>query len=341
VPPIEDDELISSWLARIACFYGQSVSVLFSQNGVGRSVADLAAIDMGRPRTAIKPLARLLNITVDRLAEHTISSAYPWASELVTRESFGVPSDHNAPLRPAVCPRCLEQQRAMRGFSWLRREWVLAWRTMCRRHASRLIEGVDETAHPAWQDFFHRHKGVQLATCPGTLDVRAHFPPPPSREAEVIDALNGRLVDVQDALVAEAAFGKPRLGGAKDRRTGMARDLLWALTRVDRGWPDRPVYESFALPQFDSAWHIARRRRIGLIDYSCLGVHVRHAILAAAVALAVDPDLYPSLLGSNLSRLSELGRLLAILRQADADELRKRSAEWPEPERVALCHGRS
>jgi hypothetical protein len=340
VPPAEDDELISSWVTRIAGFYGQSVSDLFSQNGVDRSIADLAAIDMGRPRTAIKPLARLLNITVDGLAEHTISSAHPWASELVTRESFGAAPDHHAPLRPAVCPRCLEQQRATRGFSWLRREWVLAWRTMCRRHASRLIEGVDETVHPAWQDFFRRHKAVQLATCPGTLDVRAHFPRPSAREAEFINALNARLADVQNALIAEAALGKSHLGSTKDRRTGMARDLLWALTRVDRGWPDRPVYESFALPQFDSAWHIARRRQIGPVDYSCLGVHVRHAIMAAAVALAVDPDLYPSLLGPNLSRLSELGRLLAILRPADADELRKRSAAWPEPERVALCHGR-
>lgn len=341
MPPIEDDELISSWLARIASFYGHSVSDLISQNGVDRST-DLAAIDLGRPRAAIKPLARLLNITVDRLGERTISSAHPWASELIARESFGVASDLNVPLRPAVCPRCLEQQRVTRGFSWLRREWVLAWRTMCCHHATRLIEGVDETIHPAWQDFFRRHQGVQLVTCPGTLDVRAHFPPtPPARGAELIDALNARLVDVQDAMVADAALGKGRVGGTKNRRTRMVRDLLWVLTRVDRGWFDRPVYESFALPQFDSAWHIARRRRIGPVDYPRLGVDVRHAIMAAAIALTVDPDLYPKLVGSNLSRLGELGRLLAILRQEDAVELRKRSAEWPEQERMALCYGRS
>jgi hypothetical protein len=59
------------------------------------------------------------------------------------------PDYENAPLRLSICPRCLDQQRTTRDFSWLRSEWVLIWRTMCGHHAVRLIEGDYQTVQQA------------------------------------------------------------------------------------------------------------------------------------------------------------------------------------------------
>lgn len=330
MPPVEEDELISSWLGRTARFYGMSVSDLFDGNGVDRSISDLAAIDVGLPRAVIRPIARLLNITVDGLAKHTIAVAYPWAIGLLARESYGGTFDHDAPLRPAVCPLCLDQQRATRGFSWLRSEWVLAWRTMCSRHSIRLIEGGSETVHPAWQGFFGRHHCIQQATCPAMPNGETQRPQIlPAYRSGATEAVDSRLLQIQDVLVTNAAVGKNRNSAAEDDISIVVGDVLWALTRVDRGWPDRLAYEEFALPQFDSDWHIARRRRLGPTDYTRLGVFVRHAMMAAAVVLADDPDRCPRVAGPGFSTFSELMRLLGILTVVDANELRTRSARWP------------
>jgi hypothetical protein len=148
--------------------------------------------------------------------------------------------------------------------------------------------------------------------------------------------MNARLLHIQNAFAANATLGKKLNRGAENDIVMVVGDVLWALTRADRGWPDRPAYEEFALPQFDSDWHIARRRRVGPTDYPHLGVFVRHAMMAAAVALADDPDWCPRLIGPRVSRLSELGRLLDILTVSDADELRSRSAQWPPGSRDAL-----
>jgi len=47
VPPSEEDELISSWLARVARFYGYSVADLLDESDLDIRTIDLAAIDIG------------------------------------------------------------------------------------------------------------------------------------------------------------------------------------------------------------------------------------------------------------------------------------------------------
>lgn len=69
VPPPEHDELISSWLARVGRFYGLSAKGPFAENGVALGAIDLAAIDIGIPRSALKPVARLLGVRMDQLFE--------------------------------------------------------------------------------------------------------------------------------------------------------------------------------------------------------------------------------------------------------------------------------
>ncbi len=285
---------------------------------------------------SLLPVARLLNITVTGLAERTIASAYPWATGLLAREACLASFGPSAPLRPAVCPQCLGQQRAVRGFSWLRREWVLAWRTMCPRHAVRLIEGGETIVPPAWQEFFRRHRRVQQATCPGPLDSIPSPRPAPPQGTSMFDPLENELLQVQNALVAKAARGKAGTFDGRTKVAIMVGDILWALTRPDRAFPERLAYEAFALQKFDSEWHIARRRLTVPTDYTRFGVHVRHAMMAAAAVVAGGKTIAPKLCLPRTSSGSELGFLLAILTKSDADGLVARSCQWPERSRTAL-----
>ena len=109
----------------------------------------------------------------------------------------------------------------------------------------------------------------------------------------------------------------------------MVGDVLWAMTRVDRGWPDRLVYEEFALPQYDAKSPIVRRRQIGPADYTRLGVFVRHAMMAAAAVLVGDPGWYTRFFGPRASQVNEFQRLFSILTPCDANELRRRVTKWP------------
>src|SRR5208283_1545850 len=77
VPPCEEDELISSWLARVARFYGYSVADLLDESGLDIKTIDLAAIDIGLTRAPIGLLANMLNLSAELLAAHTIKSALP------------------------------------------------------------------------------------------------------------------------------------------------------------------------------------------------------------------------------------------------------------------------
>ena len=77
MPPCEEDELISSWLARVARFYGHSLADLFDESGLDPSRIDLAVIDIGPARAPLAPVASLLNLTVNSLASRTIASAFP------------------------------------------------------------------------------------------------------------------------------------------------------------------------------------------------------------------------------------------------------------------------
>ena len=86
MPPYEEDELISSWLDRVARFCGFSVDALLSENGLDPSKVDLAAIDIGLRCARFAPLANLLNTSVSALADRTIASAYPWATNFLARD---------------------------------------------------------------------------------------------------------------------------------------------------------------------------------------------------------------------------------------------------------------
>jgi hypothetical protein len=337
VLPAERGELISSWLTRIARFYGVSIHDLVPGAGEEQTFPDFAAIDVGHSRRAIKPVAQLLNMPVGELAKRTVSLAAPWASNLVTREWYAEPFDLSAPLRPAICPQCLIDQTSMRGYAWIGLDSVIAWRTMCARHAVQMIESDAELVHPVWQEFFRRHRCVQSPSflTAADRDVVSESKPP-ARDVGPTDALDFYVLYLQNGMINAAKAINRRKNVAASNDVIMFGDLLWALTRVDRGWNDRLVYEEYVLPQYDDAWHVARRRHSGPAELTRLGVRLRHSIMASAAILVGHPDWCKFFRGCQISQADEIRRLFTILTLEDAHDLQQRSIGWPEQARAAV-----
>jgi hypothetical protein len=165
VPPPEEDELISSWLYRVARFYGTPTWELFGLIR-GKTTVSLYAVDLGTSEPALNLIAKRLGITNMQLFIHTISGVYPWAVDLVARDPYKSTRRYPQRLWYAACPICLEHQKVSRGFSWLWREWVLAARTICQIHNEVLLEGdVGSIVHPAWSDFLRLHRNVRRPGC--------------------------------------------------------------------------------------------------------------------------------------------------------------------------------
>jgi hypothetical protein len=337
VPPCEEDELISSWLARVARFYGYTVADLLDESDLDIRTIDLAAIDIGLTRAPMGLVANLLNISVELLVAHTIKFALPWAVNALAQEAGSGPFGATPPLRVAICPWCLELQRIDRGFSWLRREWVLAWRTICPRHGVRLRESGDGSVAPGWEDFFRRHTRVQQATCSvsvSTLQYELSASSPP-RAGETVP-LNDRLLQVQNVLAADPTSDREAVLEGGVALAMMVGDILWALTRSDLAFPDRIAYEAFALQAFDSDWRLARRRSSVPADYARFGVMVRHAMMATAEIIAAGATPPSPLCMPRTRSENELALLLSILITPDAEELVGRSSRWPEQSQAAL-----
>ncbi|WP_245801595.1 hypothetical protein [Acidiphilium rubrum] len=159
-------------------------------------------------------------------------------------------------------------------------------------------------------------------------------------DAGAIGQLNEQLLQVQNILAADPNRGKR---GASDDAVRLAltiEDVLWALTRADRAFPERLAYEAFAFHVFDSEWHLARRRSVVPADYTRFGVHVRHSMMASATAIASGDTLPFGLCLPRVSSDNELAFLLFILSESDAQELVQRSCQWPERSRIALLDGK-
>jgi hypothetical protein len=121
-----------------------------------------------------------------------------------------------ARLRYAACPHCLEQQRIERGFSWLRRAWVLAPRTVCSIHLVALVEGqIGRILHPVWSQFLRQNQRSDRAICVLAQSSSAlESPPPVSMEHGVMSVSHHEMDSIQDTLIGNASrrlhWGKRR-----------------------------------------------------------------------------------------------------------------------------------
>jgi len=288
VPAPQYDELISSWLDRTARFYAVPVQDLLARAYRPPVRADLATIDLGTSRASLVPVAALLGITVEQIKKHTIIAAYPWSAHLLARDLY-VPSGQNQPnLRYAACGHCLEQQKIEHGFSWLRREWVIAAKTVCSSHHVILREQRGSMiVHPVWEDYQRKHGVAWHPVC-------SIYPRTPARAVSAESPLNDGLVErlhrktmiIQDLILTAAAQGKK-----VHTRTGLddivclVGDLVWAFTRADRHCADRLVYEAFSSDLLENNRVLAQRRKSGPVDFTRLHVEERYTMLATATLL--------------------------------------------------------
>lgn len=329
VPAAEDDELISSWLARTAQFYGRPLRALLADGSRQPSPIDLAGIDLGVTRHALTPVARLLGLDLDLLSQHTIAAGYPWAMNLVA-QTASLPGAERPPrLRYAACSHCLEQQRAERGFSWLRREWIFAPRTVCKSHGVLLSEvDAGAVAHPTWVGFLRRHGGsaqtLHEAASGGLGEVELPDGPPPS------SGLLCRIAALQTAMLALRAGGPT--GDEPDTLGQMATvlsDLVWAFTRRDAIHGDRLVYEAFASDRLNSAWQIARHRRADPVEFRRLHLDERHRMLVTAVVLMGPTALRDAFYSGPCTTHPNVDALDGRLGPSDRKEFAARRAKWP------------
>ena len=333
VPPPEEDELISSWLDRVARLYGTPTWELFGLMR-GKTTVSLYAVDLGTSEPALNLIAKRLGITNMQLFIHTISGVYPRAVDLVARDPYKSTRRYPQRLRYAACPICLEHQKVSRGFSWLRREWVLAARTICQVHKECLLEGdVGSIVHPAWSDFTRVHRNVQQATSPIPRSTTSTSALPEFCSSTSISDFQRMIATVEGTMLQLLARRKGTSRGLRPRNAEeelalRVKDLIWAFTRSDDLCGDRIVYDAVACDRIDDAYHISRRRHPGPLDFNRLPIGFRHLLIVTATLLA-GPRLqleafygYPTSLEDNLAVISR--RLGALDRQ----DLARRQKRW-------------
>lgn len=290
VPPPQEDELISSWLSRVADFHGQPLQRLLREIGGARDFVATVALDVGRPRNLLRPAAAVLGIDVAQLARQTLLATYPWAVRLLA----GAPVQSHD-LRYAACAHCQEEQRLSCGVMWLRRAWVLAPRTVCAVHHLPLEEvNTGDIAHPVWARYAGRNRKISLSTYIAVKpwqDVRSGAPTSAPTDVDhtgMTTRLRREIALVEEALLNLAASRKRARAGKGQGRAVIVRDLLWAFTRADRHAPDRLLYEACASEYLDRYCFMSRRRRAGPADFARLSLESRHAMIATATVLTGD-----------------------------------------------------
>ena len=113
VPAPQRDELISSWLHRIAAFYEKPIQLLLRGHARATKPVNLTVADLGRSRWVIETVGSLLGMAPEHVARQSLKWAYPWATQAIAlREP---PQE----LSYAACQVCQEGQRLHHGVVWL------------------------------------------------------------------------------------------------------------------------------------------------------------------------------------------------------------------------------
>jgi hypothetical protein len=137
------DELISSWLQRIACANALTLSELlafaFLRAPETRGSIDL--LDEVSPKVA-SVIAELGRVPRRWVSVLSFSRQFPaWSKQWLMRR-FNSAGDWGRSIRAryAFCPRCLREMSQGKQTIWIRAEWACALITYCRLHRTRLHE---------------------------------------------------------------------------------------------------------------------------------------------------------------------------------------------------------
>ena len=137
-----EDELLSSWLLRIALSHGMTLDLFCSAFWSGNLVSG-RDVDRLTDERVITLISERTGVTAARVEQTTLSvyegwlfekqghlGYTPWITSLriycLDRKSFGL----------QFCPRCLAEDRE----PYFRRRWRLAFVTLCERHHALLLD---------------------------------------------------------------------------------------------------------------------------------------------------------------------------------------------------------
>jgi hypothetical protein len=133
------DELLSSWLARIAQGFGQDFSSFCASVWPGQSVW-LQDMDRTADRKMLAFLGGKTGVSYERVAETTLHEF----ERLPLEKAAGVfwlltrgPAFDRDRRFLRFCPACLREDRTV----YFRRRWRLTWYALCEIHRLRLLDG--------------------------------------------------------------------------------------------------------------------------------------------------------------------------------------------------------
>lgn len=212
------DELLSSWLGRVACRYGLDAAGL-----VGALAADgdcdarkILVDDAAPPRDDVMFWARACGVDAERVSRLTLARRRPerprfWFS------SQGPPWAPTAMRSPPVCCACFEADRAVGRDEHLRADWMLAERCVCPAHRQLLRDRCPRCRGRLHFGFRLRdgQARVVCGECAQELAARS----PGQADGALIEA----LISIQDRIGVIVR-------GAPERRSRLEEALttLWA-----------------------------------------------------------------------------------------------------------------
>ena len=250
-------ELLSSWLARVACRYGLTHQALadWMADG-GQSFSPIQSVDDRQPAPEqVRQWAWSCGVDPERLLRLSLSRRHPQRpnSWYTCRGPEWAPSAMVG--SPAVCLACLAADHTADRDSWLRADWVLAERCICPKHGHLLRDRCLGCGHRLSVAFRLREGQARAvcSRCEALLIDRGGEDDAP-RDAALIEA----ALSIQQQ-VAQTVDGE----GPAHEQLGQALATLWA--PLDHPAAARPV---LALWLNQAGWRCP--------------YEVRHAVGAAA-----------------------------------------------------------
>ena len=228
------DELLSSWLGRVACRYGLDAASLVGALAAEGDARGIPIDDAAPTQEHIVSWAHAGGVDPARLS---LSWRYPdrppaWLS------SQGPPWAPTAVRSPPACRACFEADRAAGRDEHLRADWMLAERCACPAHRRLLLDHCPGCREPLHFAFRLRDGWARLVCgrCEQELTARS------GREDS---ALMEALISIQDRRIGAIVSVAPE----RRRRLEAALSTLWA--PLDDPGAARPV---LALWLDESGW---------------------------------------------------------------------------------------
>lgn len=223
------DELLSSWLGRVGCRYGLDARRLCAAlaDATEADAQSLRIDDVNPEPGQIRRLARLCGVDPARVSRLALARRHPERSTAWFLAPGPQWSRAAALGAPPVCVACFEADRAAGRDDYLRADWMLAERCVCRAHRRLLLDCCPHCGARLHVGFRLRD-GQARAICRECEEALA------ARSAREKDGVLEALISVQ-SRVDEIVRGAPERRG----RLETALSTLWA--PLDDPGAARPV----------------------------------------------------------------------------------------------------